>query len=251
MITAIPFLTPFQWSIAACAALFIGLTKSGFAGFGLLIVSLMAMILPAKESTGAVLPLLIVADLMAVSGFRHHVDWKEIRSLLPATLPGLIAGWWLLDMIPGRIFGHVLGWMILAMMALIVWQRVDRRVLVTIMNHPALASFSGFLAGLSTMMANAGGPAMTFHLLARRFDKMAFVGTCGWFFFITNLIKIPFSISLGLISPSSLLLDLCLIPAVAAGFLLGKAVLGRIPQGPFDLMLLIMSLAASLKLVLS
>jgi uncharacterized membrane protein YfcA len=247
----IPCFTPLQWGIAVSVALCIGLTKSGFAGFGLLIVSLMAMILPAKESTGAVLPLLITADLLAVSGFRHHADWKEIRTLLPATLPGLVAGWWLLDMIPGRIFGHVLGWMILAMMGLVVWQRLDRRVLATVMSHPALSSFSGFLAGLSTMMANAGGPAMTFHLLARRFDKMAFVGTCGWFFFITNLIKVPFSISLGLISRPSLLLDLCLIPAVAAGFLLGKAVLGRIPQGPFDLLLLIMSLLASLKLVLS
>jgi len=105
----------------------------------------MAMILPAKESTGAVLPLLIAADLMAVRGFRNHADWKEIRSLLPATLPGLIAGWWLLDVIPARIFGLVLGWMILAMMALVVWQRLDRRVLATVMNHPALASLSGFL----------------------------------------------------------------------------------------------------------
>jgi uncharacterized membrane protein YfcA len=246
----IPILTPFQWGLAVSAALCIGFTKSGFGGFGLLIVSLMAMILPSKESTGAVLPLLITADLMAVSGFRQHADWKEIRALLPATLPGLIAGWWLLDVIPGRIFGHVLGWMILAMMGLVVWQRLDRRVLATVMNHPGLAAFSGFLAGLSTMMANAGGPAMTFHLLARRFDKMAFAGTCAWFFFITNLIKVPFSLSLGLITRPSLLLDLFLVPAVAAGFLTGKALLGRIPQGHFDLLLLVMSLAAALKLLI-
>jgi len=248
---ALSSLTPFQWGIAACAALCIGLTKSGFAGFGLLIVSLMAMIMPAKESTGAVLPMLLMADVMAVWGFRHHVDWKEIRALLPATIPGLIAGWWLLNAVPARIFGHVLGWMILAMMALVVWQRFDRRVLGTVMQHPALASFSGFISGLSTMMANAGGPAMTFHLMARRFDKMSYVGTCAWFFFITNMIKVPFSLSLGLISRSSLLLDLCLLPAIGAGFLLGKLLLGKIPQGPFDLILLIMSLAAALKLVIS
>jgi uncharacterized protein len=246
----IPELTPSQWSLAAAAAFCIGLSKSGFGGFGLLIVSLMAMVLPAKESTGAVLPLLIVADLMAVSGFRHHADWKEIRALLPATLPGLVVGWWLLDVVPGRAFAHLLGWMILAMMVLVVWQRFDRRVLEAVMTHPALAAFSGFVAGLSTMLANAGGPAMTFHLLARRFDKLAFVGTCGWFFFITNVIKVPFSLSLGLISQPSLFLDLWLIPAVAAGFLSGKAVLGRIPQGPFDTTLLLMSLAAALKLAL-
>jgi uncharacterized membrane protein YfcA len=243
--------TPLQWGIATCVALCIGLTKSGFAGFGLLIVSLMAMIMPAKESTGAVLPMLIMADMMAVWGFRHHANWKEIRALLPATIPGLIVGWWLLGAVPGRIFGHVLGWMILAMMGLVVWQRLDRRVLGTVMSHPALSSFSGFMAGLSTMLANAGGPAMTFHLLARRFDKMAFVGTCAWFFFITNLVKVPFSLSLGLISSSSLLLDVLLLPAIGAGFLLGKLLLGKIPQGPFDLILLIMSLAAALKLVIS
>ena len=247
----IPSLPPVGWAIALCAALCIGLAKSGFGGFGLLIVSLMAMILPAKESTGAVLPLLIAADLMAVRGFRHHADWKEIRALLPATLPGLLAGWWLLDVIPSRIFGRILGGMILAMMALVIWQRLDRRVLDAVMRHRGLAVFSGFLSGVSTMMANAGGPSMTFHLMARRFPKMAFVGTCAWFFFIINLIKIPFSASLGLISRTSLVLDLCLIPAVGAGFLVGRTLLGKIPQAPFDLMLIVMSLIAALKLVAS
>lgn len=246
----IPTLSPLQWALGLCGALCIGLSKSGFGGFGLLIVSLMAMVLPARESTGAVLPLLIAADLMAVRGFRRHADRREIRALLPATIPGLLAGWWLLDVIPGRVFGRILGGLILAMTALVVWQRLDRRVLAAVRNHPSLAAFSGFLAGLSTMMANAGGPAMTFHLMARRFDKMAFAGTCAWFFFITNLIKVPFSLSLGLITPPSLLLDMLLLPAVAAGFLTGKALLGRIPQGHFDLMLLAMSLAAALKLAL-
>lgn len=245
----IPSLSYPQWGIAGVAAFCIGLTKSGFGGFGLLIVSLMAMILPAKESTGAVLPLLIAADLMAIGGFRRHADWGEIRRLLPATLPGLLAGWWLLDVIPGVVFGKVLAAMILTMMGLLVWQRFDRRVLRAVMGHPALAAFSGFLAGISTMTANAGGAAMSFHLMARRFDKMSYVGTCAWFFFITNVMKAPLSLSLGLISPSSLLLDLCLIPAVAAGFMTGRAALGKIPQGPFDAMLIVMSLGAALKLL--
>lgn len=245
----IPHLSPAQWGIAGVAAFCIGLTKSGFGGFGLLIVSLMAMILPAKESTGAVLPLLIAADLMAVRGFRHHADWGEIRALLPATLPGLLAGWWLLDVIPGVVFARVLAVMILAMMGLLVWQRLDRRVLRAVMDHPALAAFSGFLAGVSTMTANAGGAAMSFHLMARRFDKMSYVGTCAWFFFITNVMKVPFSASLGLISTSSLELDLWLLPAVLCGFLTGRAMLGKIPQGSFDALLVAMSLGAALKLL--
>lgn len=227
-----------------------GLSKGGFGGFGLMTVLLMAMVLPPKESTGAVLPLLISADLMAIGGFRRHADWKELRRLLPSTLGGLIAGWLLMGVISDARFGPVLGWMILVMMALVVWQRLDRRVLETVMHHPLLSTFSGFSAGVSTMMANAGGPAMTFHLLTKRFDKMAFVGTSAWFFFVINLTKVPLSLNLGLISGSSLLLDLMLLPSIVLGFLMGKYLLGKVSQKPFEWLVVLMATASAIKLIL-
>ena len=238
------------WALASIAAFCCGLTKSGFGGFGLITVLLMAMIMPAKESTGAVLPLLIAADLMAIWGFRSHVDWRELRRLLPATLIGVLSGWMLMGVIPNAKFGMFLGWMILAMMALVVWQRFDRRILAAVMHHPVLSGLSGFAAGVSTMMANAGGPAMTFYLMTKKFDKMAFVGTCAWFFFVTNLSKIPLSLNLGLISKSSLMLDLTLVPVVATGFILGKKLLGCIAQGPFEWILVVMAVAPAIKLIL-
>lgn len=238
------------WVLAALAAFCCGLAKSGFGGFGLITVLLMAMILPAKESTGAVLPLLIAADLMAVGGFRRHVNWRELKRLLPSTLIGVLSGWFLMGRIPDQRFGLFLGWMILGMMALVIWQRFDTRILEAVLHHPVLSGFSGFAAGVSTMMANAGGPAMTFYLLAKKFDKMAFVGTCAWFFFLTNLSKVPLSLNLGLISKSSLILDLILIPLVAAGFLLGKRLLGTVSQGPFEWILVVMATASAIKLIL-
>lgn len=238
------------WVLAVIAAFCCGLTKSGFGGFGLITVLLMAMILPAKESTGALLPLLIVADLMATGGFRRHVNWRELRRLLPSTLIGVLSGWMLMGSIPDAIFGAFLGWMILLMMVLVVWQRFDGRILDAVIHHPVLAGFSGFAAGVSTMMANAGGPAMTFYLLAKKFDKMAFVGTCAWFFFITNLSKVPLSLNLGLITSSSLALDLALTPVVAAGFYLGKKLLGKVSQGHFEWIIVAMAVTAAFKLIL-
>ncbi len=236
-------------ALAALAAFCCGLAKSGFGGFGLITVLLMAMILPAKESTGAVLPLLIAADLMAIGGFHRHVNWREFRRLLPSTLMGVLSGWLLMGRIPDSLFAAFMGWMILAMMVVVVWQRLDSRVLDAVMHHPGLSTLSGFGAGVSTMMANAGGPAMTFYLLAKKFDKMAFVGTCAWFFFVTNLSKVPLSINLGLMSSSSLMLDLVLLPVVAAGFFLGKRLLGRIAQGHFDWLLVFMAVASAVKLI--
>ena len=61
-----PDLSLTAWLLALAAALFAGLSKSGFGPFGLLSVIFMAEILPARESTGIVLPLLIFADLLAV-----------------------------------------------------------------------------------------------------------------------------------------------------------------------------------------
>ena len=254
---ALPSPFPLEFAGQICilvAALCIGLTKAGFSGFSLVAILLMAQVYPAKESTGAVLPMLILADLMAIGAYRKHVDWQELWRLLPATVLGLLAGWVLLDRIPGVIYGRVLGWMILCMMLLLLWQKLDRRVLGTVLKellqHPLLATFSGFLAGVTTMMANAGGPAMTFHLLARNFDKMTFVGTCAWFFFFTNLAKVPLSLGLGLITRSSLLLDLLLLPAIALGMVAGRFLLGRVSQSLFETLALLMALAAALRLIL-
>jgi hypothetical protein len=87
--------------------------------------------------------------------------------------------------------------------------------------------------------------------LAKKFEKMAFVGTCAWFFFAVNLAKIPMSWSLGLISKSSLLLNLLLLPGVAAGMLAGRLLLGKIPQGAFDSLMIVMALASAVRLILS
>lgn len=237
--------------MAVIAAICIGFTKAGFGGFGIIAVLLMAEVLPAKESTGAVLPMLLAADLMAIGSFHRHVAWGDFRKLLPTTFLGLLSGAFLMDRIPSSCFAHVLGWMVLGMISLVLWQRFDRKVLAAFTHHPMLAVGSGFIAGITTMVANTGGPAMTFYLLTRQLDKMAFVGTCAWFFFVTNVAKLPLSWSMGLISRKSLLLNLVLLPAVATGVILGKLLLGKIPQAPFEWLLIVTATASALKLILS
>jgi hypothetical protein len=44
-----------------------------------------------------------------------------------------------------------------------------------------------------------------------------FIGTSAWFFFILNWLKVPFSVSLGLISAQSLAFDAVLAGGVVAG----------------------------------
>jgi uncharacterized membrane protein YfcA len=50
--------------------------------------------------------------------------------------------------------------------------------------------------------------------------------------------------------PKTSLLDTCLIPAILAGCHLGLVALKRIPQHSFDKLVLVLALAAAIKLLL-
>jgi len=177
------------------------MAKTGFAGFGIVSVSLFAQLFPARESTGALLPLMIFADCFAVLFYRQHANWKDLRRLLPATFAGIVVGWWIMPLIPDRQFALLLGWLILALMALTVLQRKCPDILRHAVEHPLLGLSAGVATGLATMLANAAGAITAFYFLAMRMDKMTFVGTTAWFYLIVNLSKVPFGIQLDLINP--------------------------------------------------
>ena len=56
-----------QWGVALLAAALVGVSKTGIPGIGILAVVLFATVFPARESAGLVLPLLICADVVAVT----------------------------------------------------------------------------------------------------------------------------------------------------------------------------------------
>ena len=59
------------------AAFFIGLSKAGIKGVDMMNITLMAVVFGGKASTGVVLPLLCVADIMAVWYYHRHAQWEH------------------------------------------------------------------------------------------------------------------------------------------------------------------------------
>ncbi len=241
--------SPALWALALSAALCVGLAKTGFGGLGIVAVLLFAQIFPAKASTGALLPLMIFGDLIGVYFYRRHANWPDLIKLLPATLAGIVCGWWLMPRIPDQEFIVFLGWLILGLMALTVVQRRFPRLLLAAVDHPLLGLVAGWATGLATMLANAAGAITAFYFLARRMDKMTFVGTAAWFFLVVNLSKVPFSLQLGLITPASLKFDLLLLPVVALGAVAGRLLLRRVPQRTFEWITILLATAAALRLI--
>jgi len=245
-----PDLTSAHWLLAVFAALCIGLSKAGFGGVGMVAILVMAQILPARASTGVILPMLIVADIFAVTAFRKFTVWSHLVRMLPPALVGIVTGFFLMPYISDQNFGPLIGWITLALLMLMVLQKLTRRLAASAVEHPGIAWPLGWLAGVTTMLANAAGPVMTIYLLAARLPKYEFVGTAAWFFFIINVVKIPFSAALGLIQPSSLLLNVFLVPAIIAGIFLGRWLLGKINQRVFEWLMITFSLLGALRLIL-
>ncbi|MFO7724612.1 MAG: hypothetical protein R6V45_03600, partial [Oceanipulchritudo sp.] len=76
-------MTPLDWMLVSTGALLVGLAKGGLVGVGNLTVILFAMVFEAKASVGLLLPVLIAADLVAITVYRRHAEWIYLRRLLP------------------------------------------------------------------------------------------------------------------------------------------------------------------------
>lgn len=244
-----------QWALAVLAALGIGISKGGLPGLSLLHVVLFALLFPGLASTGVVLPMLIAGDLGAVALFRRHADWRSIARTLPPAVIGVTAGWLAMRWtqghgIPGTRFNPVIGTIVLALAVLQLVRLWKPALLSEVPKRPAFAVSMGFAAGVTTMIANAAGPIMALYLLAVALPKQVFVGTAAWFFLLINLIKVPFSLHLGLITGPTLAFNALMLPPIAAGLFLGRSIVLRLPQRAFDTLILVFALAASMRLLL-
>lgn len=240
-----------QWVVLGVCGVLVGLSKTGLPGVGILVVPLMALILPAKESVGVVLPMLIFADLFSAGYYRHHAQWKHLVRLFPAAFAGIIVGFLLLDRVSNRQLAPIIGIIVLVMLGLKARTMFAKTAEGETGREAGrwLAWPMGFAAGVTTMMANAAGPVMVLYLLAMGMEKRKFVGTAAWFFFIVNWVKVPFNVRLGLITLESLKLDVLTFPAIALGAAAGILLLKVIPQKLFNLLALLLAAAAAVKLL--
>jgi len=243
-------LSAWQWIFLALGAFLTGLTKTGVPGLGVLSVAFFANALPARESTGALLPLLIAADVFGVLFFRKHASWAHLWKLFPWVLAGIFAGYFALGRISDNSVQRLIGGILLTMIALHCWRRLQANGRFSALPHSRwFAAPTGIMAGFATMMANAAGPVMTIYLLAVDLPKLAFIGTGAWFFMLVNITKVPFSANLGLITPQSLQLDAILLMPMVPGALLGPVILRHINQAKFEILVMVLAGLASLRLL--
>jgi len=239
----------FGWFVIAFSAVVVGVSKTGMPGLGILPVPLMALAFSTRQSTGLLLGILILADLFAVAYHRHNAKWRHVFRLLPAAFAGIVAGYFGLDLVNDQQLKPIIGAIVLVMLGINYWRTRAGAEEAPVPAQWWFAVGLGFMAGVTTMMANAAGPVMIIYLLAMRLPKVEFVGTSAWFFFAVNWLKVPFSASLDLITAESLLLNLMMLPFIAAGAVIGIYFLKRIPQKAFTAIVQILAALAAVRLL--
>jgi uncharacterized membrane protein YfcA len=244
-----PHLSHAQWIAALVASIGVGISKAGFSGFSLLHVLIFAWLFGARGSTGVVLPLLIFGDISAVRTFHRHAQWPYIRRMLPPACVGVVLAAWFMSRLSDAAYKPILGWIILVLAALHLLRSARPRWFGDVPHSLGFAWAMGLLAGVMTMMANAAGPIFALYALAVGLPKFELVATGAWFFFIMNLIKVPFSVGLGLIQAPTLLLNLILFPPILVGIALGRWLTQIVPQELFNRLLLMFAAIAALRLV--
>ena len=226
-------LTDIQWLTISIAALSIGMSKTGVQGNMLMIVPFMAMAFGAKESTGVILPMLCMADIIAVAYYKRIADWKIVAKLLPTAILGFFLAIGVDNMIPAGQFRQLMGWTLLLALIVMLWSEIfgkENRW----MHKWWYAAIFGLLGGFTTMIGNAAGPVMSVYLLSMRKEKMEYIGINAWFFLVVNLLKVPLQAFVwDNITWPSFSLNLLMLPVIGIGAWLGIKIVKLFPEKAF------------------
>ncbi|MEN6585048.1 MAG: sulfite exporter TauE/SafE family protein [Sulfuricella sp.] len=192
---------------------------SGF-GSGLIAVPLLAHFLPLQFVVPFVLVLDFTASLAMGRNARQHVNWREIKPLLPFSLIGVGLGVALLIHLPKEPLLVGLGLFVMAF---------GVRNILNLHNEKPISQWWAIPAGLTGGTVGAlfgtGGPPYIVYLSHRLRDKSELRATFSGLFIIDGGSRlVAFLITGLLLQPGLLLAYLGALPIVALGLKLGHKV---------------------------
>jgi len=208
---------PIFYLIAIPAVTFLGISKGGFAGVGLLATPLLALVLPPLEAAAILLPILILQDAISVLVYRRDWDARNLKVMLPGAVIGIGAAWMLAAQLSDahvRLTVGAIG------IGFVIDHWLGRRKVASSCPTVPQGVFWGSVSGFTSTLCQAGGPPFQVHVLPQRLGKLTFVGTMAIFFAAINLMKVIPYFALGQFSAAGLATSVLLLPlAIATNFL--------------------------------
>ncbi len=242
--------TPTQLTLFLLVAIFIGMSKTGVHGAGMVAVPLLATVFGGQLSSGIMLPMLCLADVMGVWYYHRHASWDLLKKLFPWAAAGILLGTFVGGWIDDHAFKLLMGAIIFVSMGVMIW--MERSNKEGVPHYLWFAALCGVAAGFTSMIGNLAGPAMAVYLLSMRLPKNSFIGTSAWFFLVINWFKVPFHIWMWkTITWKTFLLDLSVLPLIIIGAVAGIWIVKKLSEQTYRWFIIGMTVIAAVMMLLS
>ncbi len=201
-------------------------TVAGF-GFALVTVPFFAAVLDVRDAVVLSSLLGLLNHVILSRTAWSHVPWLTVFPLLAGAGIGMPLGLVVLLLAPEEALRLSVGVVTLALAAaLAAGLRISRR-------HVAAEVGAGFASGLLNTSVGMNGPPVVLYLQGREHAPAEFRGALAVFFLVSSVITLAAFAAVGVISREALILWGIGLPAVAAGSIVGHALVRHVKPDAF------------------
>lgn len=216
-------LTAFDTVLVAATAFVAGLMR-GFSGFGaaLTIAPVLAVAVGPRAAIPAILLLMVVTSAQLAPRAFRDANWPTVVPLSIGGVVGILIGAWLLIIVDQELVRKSISITVIffAVVMLTGW-RYRGSI------GPLVSAFAGWLGGLISGVAAAGGPAVIIFLLAGPESAARNRAAIILYFIFSQVFALFVYWFGGLLSLKTLWIALPMLPTIVLGTWIGEKMFGR------------------------
>ena len=235
--------------IVSFSILLFAISKSGFSGGGLALISvtLLSITYGPLTAIAILMPMLIVCDVIALFLNRTHFEYKILWSIAPYSLLGVIIGTILFKFINLSMISIFIG-SISLLYVLLNYLIADNKNLKKIPFYGS-KSFWGALAGFTSFVLHSGGLPLNIYFMSIYNKKVQFVAGVVFSIALINLFKLIPYFYLEILNFEKLYNYLIFSPIAVIGVILGHWMNSKLSDNSFFTIINIFVVIGSLRLI--
>ena len=235
--------------IVSFSILLFAISKSGFSGGGLALISvtLLSITYGPLTAIAILMPMLIVCDVIALFLNRKYFEYKILWSIAPYSLLGVIVGTILFKFINLSMISIFIGSISLIYVVL-NYLIADNKNLKKIPFYGS-KSFWGALAGFTSFVLHSGGLPLNIYFMSIYNKKVQFVAGVVFSIALINLFKLIPYFYLEILNFEKLYNYLIFSPIAVIGVILGHWMNSKLSDNSFFTIINIFVVIGSLRLI--
>ncbi len=208
-----------------------GISKSAFGGaLGVFYVPLLMLKLSPLQAIGIMLPILIIADVIALRSLWGLWNIRIVKVLLPGAVLGVVVAHFLIDTINEDVLKILIALLcfVFSLKAFLLPSSESK-----FLKSPLGALTMSSMASISSTLVHAGGPPLIAYLSSLKLTPQTFVATSAVFFAAMNAMKLVGYVAIDLLDMPLVTLSMYYLPIALFGNWLGLRIRERIAPEKF------------------